>query len=177
MLLCAFLLLLPIKWIFAWVMATIFHELCHLICLWMLKVPVYGMRFTAAGAEIQTGSTTSVQEFLAAAAGPLGGLTLVLLLRHFPRLALCGLFQSLYNLLPLYPLDGGRMLRCVLPTKYADAVQKGIRVLVLLGLGLTAIWLWKKYSMGPLPLIFVLFVGIKTGKVTFPCKQTLHGLQ
>ena len=54
------------------------------------------------------------REVVCILAGPLGGLSLLLLCRRFPRVAICGMLQSVYNVLPIYPLDGGRALRGIL---------------------------------------------------------------
>ncbi len=49
--------------------------------------------------------------------GPMGSLLLFLFVRWIPRIAFCGLLQGIYNLLPIYPLDGGRVVRCMLDLK------------------------------------------------------------
>ena len=50
-------------------------------------------------------------------AGPIGSLLLLLYIRWIPRIAFCALVQTIYNLLPIYPLDGGRAIRCLLDMK------------------------------------------------------------
>ena len=54
------------------------------------------------------------QEFLSAMAGPAAGFLLVLLFPWFPRIAFSALVQSLFNLLPIYPFDGGRVIRSIM---------------------------------------------------------------
>ena len=46
-------------------------------------------------------------------AGPCGSLLLMCFAVWFPRTAVCGFIHGLYNLIPVYPLDGGRALRTV----------------------------------------------------------------
>lgn len=54
------------------------------------------------------------RELIAVLAGPAASLLLLSLVRVFPRVAICGLIQGIYNLLPIYPLDGGKALRCLM---------------------------------------------------------------
>lgn len=53
------------------------------------------------------------RELLCVLAGPAVSFSLLALARFFPRIAICGLVQGIYNLLPIYPLDGGKALRCM----------------------------------------------------------------
>ena len=108
------LLILPLNWLLAAVTAALFHEFCHYLTLKLCGVPIQGIQLSGGGAVISTGPTTARQELLCAMAGPLGGLCLLPLMRYVPRIAICAAAQSLFNLLPIYPLDGGRILRCVI---------------------------------------------------------------
>ena len=105
-------LLLPVNWVISAVIAAAVHELCHIAALRILDIPVLGIRIGASGAILDTGTMTCPQELLCALAGPAGSLLLFLLLHVCPRIALCGLMQGLYNLLPIFPLDGGRAIKC-----------------------------------------------------------------
>ena len=162
-------------------MAVCIHELCHLLSLWLLGIPVSQLTFTLTGAKMQTGPMAPAQECLSAAAGPLGGLLPMLFCRYIPRIAICGLVQSLYNLLPLFPLDGGRILRCclwaILSETQAARIEQILRWIVLIGLSAGAIWLHITYAFGLMPLLFVGILGLKTRKTTFPCKEPCNGLQ
>ena len=63
---------------------------------------------------LETGSMTIREELLCALAGPAGSLSLLLVSEWIPRIALCGMVQGLFNLIPAGNLDGGRVLRCLI---------------------------------------------------------------
>ena len=66
---------------------------------------------------METASMSPVREAICALAGPLGSFSLLLISEYFPEAAVCGLIQGAYNLIPIFPLDGGRVVRFLLPRK------------------------------------------------------------
>lgn len=104
------LLTLPLPWLAAAGAAAGIHEAGHLLAIWLLDDKASEIQVGCTGAKIHTAFSRPWREFVCAAAGPVAGLLLLLAARWFPRIAVCGLVQSAYNLLPIYPLDGGRML-------------------------------------------------------------------
>lgn len=108
------LLLLPIQWLLAVVFAAAFHEACHLAAIYALTGKSAFLRLNPYGAKIDLPYMSRGKEAVCALAGPVGSLLLLLLVRWMPRVALCAVMQSAVNLLPIYPLDGGRALQSLL---------------------------------------------------------------
>ena len=108
------LLLLPIHAFVSAIFTATFHELCHIVTLALFRIPIHKISVGIGGAKIHVPEMNVWQEFISAAAGPAGSIFLWLAHRQFPVVAVFGLIQGVFNLLPIYPLDGGRMLRCIL---------------------------------------------------------------
>ena len=175
---CCFLalmiLLVPLPWIVAMVMAAAWHECCHFAMIRVFSSSKPTLRLGFLGASTPLPPMGRGKEVLCALAGPVGSLLLWLLIGIFPRLALCGLAQGICNLMPLYPLDGGRVVRGLLSLalppnmarKLGDCVEWGSMATVAT-LGCYGSFVLK---LGLLPLCIaamLLFHGI-FGKI--PCK-------
>lgn len=107
------LLAVPLKWVTAAAGAALIHELGHLTALWLLDRRVWAVELDAFGAEIETEPLTPREELVCALAGPAAGALVCLFWRLAPALAVCAGAQTAFNLLPVFPLDGGRALRAV----------------------------------------------------------------
>ncbi len=175
------LLILPLKWVLAWIAASGFHELCHYLAIQMCGCKTFRIQISIKGVEMEAEFTDSIKELICALAGPVGGFLLILTGKWFPRFAICGFFQSIYNLIPIYPMDGGRAVHCILqyfvPAPYNEKLEKWIvdmTMLVFLLLGLYASFYLK---IGIMPLFFaiVLILKNKQGKCT--CKEVLFGVK
>lgn len=123
----------------AWLMAAaaalllcvsvVLHELGHALVARRYRLAVHSITLFALGgvAEIDGESDSPVQELLVAVAGPVVSIVLALLGAlvwwHSPwivlgllalHLSLTNGMMAVFNLLPGYPMDGGRVLRAVL---------------------------------------------------------------
>lgn len=174
------LLTLPINWLLAMLAAAVFHELCHVLMISLLGGSVLGIKIGVGGAEIETEPLRPGRELACALAGPFGSLLLVLLCRVFPRLAICAGIQALFNLLPIYPLDGGRALRCgvemILP-KRADGVTRWIELGSVSVIGILAVVGAAVFHLGVAPLLFALVLILRALSRKIPCKRTRIGVQ
>ena len=104
-------MLLPLRWIFGLLLGAFVHEMGHLIAIWAWGGKLHGIEISATGARILTGPMEDREELFCALAGPLAGALVCLFWRWVPVAAICAGIQTVFNLLPIYPLDGGRALR------------------------------------------------------------------
>jgi len=109
--------------------SVVFHELCHSVVAMHYRIPVQSITLFVFGgvSRIEREAATARQEFNIAIVGPLSSLALaasfwlasryapggamVALVTHW--LAQINLVLALFNLVPGFPLDGGRVLRGV----------------------------------------------------------------
>ncbi len=174
------LLILPLRWILAALTAGLFHELCHGLAVALCGGEISQLRLGRSGAVLEINELPPKKEWLCAMAGPLGSGLLILLFPYFPRVAFCAMVHCAYNLLPIYPLDGGRALRCAL-SKCTDRTK--IRIcsiletgtLILLTLCALYLFIFKELGILPLAAAGILWIRTKSGKI--PCKETVLGLQ
>lgn len=136
--LAALVLLLPLQWVGAVMLAAVVHELCHAFAICLLGGSIESILISSRGIVMKTQPMSGIREIACAMAGPLGSLCLLLFVRWLPRTAVCGLFHGLYNLIPLLPMDGGRVLRGMIfglltPPKAEKLfrwIQRGISIML-----------------------------------------------
>ncbi len=152
-----------------WLLGGIlFHELGHWVALKLCRVTVHGVRFQAWGVVMDTEETTYGRELICAMAGPAASLLLGLcLMRLWPRGAVISFLLAAINLLPLFPLDGGRALRCLLMLllPYGTACQF-LRLFTFCtcgGLMLLACWASTEFQAGLWPIFAALFLLCRAG--------------
>lgn len=167
------LLTLPLEWILAAVTAAAIHECCHVAALRICGVRIFGFSAGSEGARIETEPMGRWQELCCALAGPVGSFLLVLLIRWVPLISICALFHGLYNLLPVYPLDGGRVLCCLAGRKTAEAIAKWT-VICLIFCGIYFI-MRLKLGFGAMILLFLLIRKLHHRKI--PCKDDPQAVQ
>lgn len=125
-------------------LACFFHELGHIFAIYCCGGTISGISLGLMGAEMPLPPHFSYrQEMIASFAGPAVNILLALCFcKGLPLFAGLNLALALLNLLPLRPLDGGRMLACFLalclPYSWKVPVQNlcdtlGASTVVILG--------------------------------------------
>lgn len=162
------LLFVPLRLLFAAIVSAATHELFHILALRFLCVPINEIYIGPRGARISTQPMTQKQELFCALAGPIGGILLVPFYRWIPAISLCAFAQTLYNLLPLYPTDGGRVLQCcaylLLPEKHARRVTWGLEIVTLSMIVAASIYGSFWLRLGIIPLLFAFSVLLQSAR-------------
>lgn len=133
------------------------HELAHAAVLLLLGGRIESVRLSFAQVELRTGLLSDRTELWSTVAGP--GINLLcgwLFRRWMPAFAAVSLLLALFNLLPVWPLDGGRLLRTLLRMRWGAAGVDASQTLGLLfGLGLLggAVFAARRWDAGVWPAV------------------------
>lgn len=159
----------PLGNLAAAVLAAVWHEICHALAVAAFGGKVLALKVGPGGMRMETSSLEPLPGVICALAGPAGSFCLLLLSPWLPQIAAWGLLQGCFNLLPIFPLDGGQALRRLAP-RLAFWAESG----ALLALGCLTLYgtLWR--GTGPLPLIFPAAMAIGRKK---PCKSSRFRVQ
>lgn len=175
------LLVLPLQWVIATILAAAFHELCHYGAVRLCGGNVKNLHAGLRGARMEVYGLNAGKECLCALAGPAGSLALLLVARWLPRTAVCGGFHALFNLLPVYPLDGGRALRCgvalLVPPKIGERVCQIVERLCLCAIVLLGFYGSWFLHLGFLPLLVAISVVVRVFSGKTPCKPGRFSVQ
>ena len=134
--------------------AVFIHEAGHILCAKLLKIKINRMFLSPLGARIEIDDNIPYfNELMLSLAGPvfgiLGcgfGLALSHLSINASGFAFISLALSLFNLLPLATLDGGRVIFCLCALVFdLEFAERFLRILTFLTL--FAIWLFSAYIM------------------------------
>ena len=170
----ALVLLLPLDWLCAVLLASAVHEIGHLAAIYAFGGHADSVTIGLRGAEIHTVFPDKRKELFCAAAGPAASFLLIFLYRFSPKLAVCAAVQGMFNLIPVYPMDGGRMLRCFLQwlcPRQADRICRIVEGLIVSAVFVLSLRLLICRKDGVLPALVCVtaLTRLLFGKI--PCKS------
>ncbi|MBQ6431063.1 MAG: hypothetical protein IJJ99_04215 [Oscillospiraceae bacterium] len=174
--LCAYYYFDPAKTFAPFLLSVTAHETGHLIALALLRVRVHKLRLTFSGAVLVTEPMRYSQEIAAAAAGPAVNAILICIFANAePMTAFVNLLLFSYNMLPFYPLDGGRILRALLHLLFSadtaaltERIVSGASCLFLL---FGAVWLTTVWHAGLWPIVIWALLAVRIAGTILPEKR------
>lgn len=102
------------------------HELAHILIALILNVDIKEIELLPIGMNAKYANNISkVKELFISLAGPLASFLFSIYLKNITFTKM-NLSIAFFNLIPIYPFDGGRILRCFLKIIFND--YKGIKV-------------------------------------------------
>ena len=135
---------------FAVLTSVFLHEMGHTSAALLLGKRILSVRIVPTGINIILSAPSSyAEELFIAAAGPLMNALYALIAVYMPytlgaTVRGVSLFLALFNLLPLSPLDGGRILTALLSPFFASALLRSFSSFCNLLL-LTILWIFSLY--------------------------------
>lgn len=152
------------------ILAAVCHELGHIGALLVCRKKILRVNIGIAGAVMETEPLGYTQELFCAVMGPAINLLLFCIFLHtnfmfsFVNLLLLG-----YNLLPVYPLDGGRILRSLLllllPELIVARIVHVTGFLVSLSLMMVSVCLAVKLQCGLWPVFLAGILLCRMGRM------------
>lgn len=169
--------------IYAWIMLFAFiHELGHMVAGILLRLKPKTLKFLPFGISItfetyEYKKMLEIKKILIAIAGPLTNLIICLvtwILQINSEIKLFIIYSNIliatFNLIPLYPLDGGRILKGIIKLKYQgiktdEIVNKISNILMILLTGISSIAILYLKNLSILfILIYLWIIVIKENK-------------
>lgn len=144
--LACLLVLLPLDWLLCAFFAAIIHEVCHVLILLLFGGRIRKIDVSVTGCMIETSQLGYWQAMFSILAGPAGSMLLLVASETAPKIAACGFIHGLYNLLPILPLDGGRILQLLLYKIYPENAE--------------SVLLWTGRSICAILLLCVVYISI-----------------
>lgn len=165
LLLSMLLLLIPLPWSVCWIIAATVHELCHAAAVFLCGKKVRYMSVSAFGIVLKTEELEDIHQIVCAAAGPCSGLLISQFAQKFPRLAVCGFVQGVYNLLPICPLDGSIILasafRIFFGKRIGDRLTEIADYLARIMIVILGIYVAVAYDYVALPVIMAAVIALR----------------
>lgn len=163
-------LLLPFKWLISWMLAVLLHESSHYLAIRLLGGQVTTIRLRLLGATMETSPLCAKKEAVAAIAGPLCLLPALPLIKYFPRFVVCVFVHSTFNLIPLLPLDGGRVAKCFFQKVHSNRAFLFFQKMVMVVLTFVVVYISVRFWLGPAPFVLIGILYFRNRKILLQSK-------
>lgn len=157
-------LFLPVTWVIALFISILVHELAHAYVADRLGWSVSGIRIDLFSGSAAVDTNIHEKDSIpVVAAGPLSNLLLAALslfigvlfpIDFFVNMIIVNILLFLFNILPIYPMDGGRLLRDSLYLKLRDR-RKSVRISAIVSLITTSLVL--VYAISTFSILLIIF--------------------
>jgi Zn-dependent protease len=173
---CAYFYFDPAGTFFPFLLAIAVHEAGHLLALRAMRARIHKLRLDITGAVLETEPLRYSHELIVALAGPAVNFLCVLTCsQKYPLFALVNFCLLFYNLLPFYPLDGGRILRALLHLLLSDRAADGVEKIVCIACGLSltlfSVYLTCVWHAGLWPVLVCLFLFLRVAESAIPKRR------
>ncbi len=165
-------LLVPLRLMLAFFLCVTIHELGHYLALKFFGVKIYAITIGISGIIMDTAPMSRLTEFITVVAGPIFGLIPLLFYRQMPIVAFFACLQTIYNLLPIYPHDGGRVLSCICSgSRVGIHIQRLMHYAGWIVLTVVVFRICYLLHLGIIPIVAVFIVFIKNISRNIPCNH------
>lgn len=157
--------------ILACVLAIALHELCHVLVARLLGYALISIRPSPVGvrARLKCGAKSFKKQVAVFIAGPLGNLFLAFIFSFgkgfFTSLSEANLAMGIFNLLPMYPLDGGQIFIIIfyklMGSSFTFKLIKKLMIIVKSGIIVTGVLQIFLFGNPSLIMIFILLPGTR----------------
>ena len=159
--LCAYGFFDPYESFLPFLISVALHEGGHLLAILILKEKVYRFKGELGNFTLYTAPLSYSRELMVASMGPAVNLLLFFAIPS-PMFRLINGILLCYNMLPFYPLDGGRILRStlrsLLPLWISDKAEKAVGFLTYGCMIMGSIYLTLRLHSGLWPIMFCIFI-------------------
>lgn len=168
-------LTVPVKWILSAVFAVMIHEMGHAFAIILAGGKIHSLQVKTYGIIMDVSSLSLDREVICGLAGPIASLSLLFLSRWLPLISVCGLIQGIFNLLPVYPLDGGRVLYAIVymiaGEEAVNRIDKWMLYVSLILIFGTTVYISVFFGKGIMPPLIGTVCAWKLIQRKIPCKQ------
>lgn len=170
--------LLPWRFIAAWVFSIIIHECGHLVACRLCGAKKYDIQILPHGMKIRADEMSNTKQLICSLAGPCAGLIILLFAKWIPLAAMFSAILSAFNLLPITNSDGYHVLQCILclftsqrkadsVCKVADIVSRVLLCCMVVYISWILTW--------PLGIVFCVLLMLRIKRN--PCKEATLQVQ